>query len=85
MAHVKLHIPGPVEVSEKTFTAVSAAIKAGHLELQTQPLSLGQLILQIIRMLWMNVKGLLLRRGLLARESRRISRLDGSRISRFEE
>jgi len=58
-----------VNVSEKTFAAVSAAIKAGQLELQTSPLSLSQLILQVLRMLWMNLKGSLLRRGLLARKA----------------
>lgn len=58
-----------VEVSEKTFAAVSAAIKAGQLELQTEPLSLSQLILQVLRMLWMNLRGALLRRGLLARKA----------------
>ena len=58
-----------VNVSEKTFAAVSAAIKAGQLELQTSPLSLSQLILQVLRMLWMNLKGSLLRRGLLPRKA----------------
>ena len=58
-----------VNVSEKSFGAVSAAIKAGQLELQTNPLSLGQLSLQVGQMLWMNLKGSLLRRGLLARKA----------------
>ena len=58
-----------VRVNEKTFAAVSAAIKAGQLELQTNPLSLSQLFLQVLRMLWMNLKGSLLRRRLLARKS----------------
>ena len=58
-----------VEVSEKSFAAVSAAIKAGQLELQTKPLSLRQLIFQVVQMLWMNLKGSLLRARLLARKS----------------
>jgi predicted metal-dependent phosphoesterase TrpH len=58
-----------VEVGEKTFAAVSAAIKAGQLELQTNPLSLRQLIFQVLQMLWMNLKGSLLRAGLLARKA----------------
>jgi len=58
-----------VNVSERTFAAVSAAIKAGQLELQTNPLSLSQLSLQVLRMLWMNLKGSLLRRGLLPRKA----------------
>ena len=58
-----------VEVSEKSFAAVSAAIKAGQLELQTNPLSLRQLIFQVLQMLWMNLKGSLLRARLLARKS----------------
>ena len=58
-----------VNVSERTFAAVSAAIKAGQLELQTNPLSLSQLILQVLQMLWMNLKGSLLRRGLLPRKA----------------
>ena len=57
-----------VEVGEKTFAAVSAAIKGGQLELQTNPLSLRQLILQVLQMLWMNLKGSLLRAGLLVRK-----------------
>ena len=58
-----------VEVGEKTFAAVSAAIKAGQLELQTKPLSLSQLILQVQQMLWMNLKGSLRRRRWLARKA----------------
>jgi len=58
-----------VSVSEKTFAAVSTAIKAGQLELQTSPLSLSQLILQVLQMLWMNLKSFLRRRGLLARNA----------------
>jgi len=58
-----------VNVSERTFAAVSAAIKAGQLELQTNPLRLSQLILQVLQMFWMNLKGSLLRRGLLARKA----------------
>ncbi|MSO21968.1 MAG: hypothetical protein EXQ58_01675 [Acidobacteria bacterium] len=58
-----------VGVNEKTFAAVSAAIKADQLELQTNPLSLSQMFLQVLRMLWMNLKGSLLRRRLLARKS----------------
>ena len=57
-----------VKVNEKTFAALSAAIKAGHLELHTNPLTLIELILQVLRMLWMNLKGALLR-GLLARRA----------------
>lgn len=57
-----------VEVGEKTFAAVSAAIKGGQLELQTNPLSLRQLTFQVLQMLWMNLKGSLLRAGLLARK-----------------
>ena len=57
-----------VKVSEKTFAAVSAAIKAGQLELHTNPLTLIELVLQVLRMLWMNLKGGLLR-GLLSRRA----------------
>lgn len=46
-----------VQVSERSFAAVSAAIKAGRLELHTKPLSLGQLSLQVAQMLWMKFKG----------------------------
>jgi predicted metal-dependent phosphoesterase TrpH len=57
-----------VKVTEKTFAAVSAAIKAGQLELHTKPLTLVELIFQVLRMLWMNLKGALLR-GLFARRA----------------
>jgi predicted metal-dependent phosphoesterase TrpH len=59
-----------VRVHERTFAAVAAAIKAGQLELETRPLSLRQLSLQVFQMLWMNLKGSLLRGGLLRRKSR---------------
>ena len=58
-----------LNVSERTFDAVSAAIKAGQLEVQTNPLSPSQLSLQALQMLWMNLKGSLLRRGLLERKA----------------
>lgn len=57
-----------VRVSEKTFAAVSAAIKAGQLELETRPLTLRQLGLQVLQMLWMILKGSLSRSGLLTRK-----------------
>lgn len=58
-----------VRVGERTFAAVSAAIKAGQLELETRPLSLCQLSLQVLQMLWMILKGSLLRGGLLTRKA----------------
>ena len=58
-----------VEVAEKTFAAVAAAIRGGQLELQTNPLSLKQLIFQVLQMLWMSLKGSLRRAGLLARKA----------------
>jgi predicted metal-dependent phosphoesterase TrpH len=51
-----------VSVNERTFAAISAAIKAGQLELQTKPLTLSQLSLQVLHMLWMNLKGALRQR-----------------------
>jgi predicted metal-dependent phosphoesterase TrpH len=57
-----------VSIPERTFPAVSAAIKAGQLELETSPLSLGQLSLYALQMLWMILKASLLRRGLLTRK-----------------
>ena len=58
-----------VRVGERTFAAVSAAIKAGQLELETSPLTLSQLSLQVLQMLWMILKGSLLRSGLLTRKT----------------
>jgi len=58
-----------VNVSERSFSAVSAAIKSGHLELQTSPLSLNQLGFQVFQMFWMSVKSSLRRKGFLARPS----------------
>jgi len=58
-----------VSVDERTFSAVSAAIKAGRLELETSPLTLSQLSLQVLQMLWMNLKGSLLRGGMLTRKT----------------
>ena len=57
-----------VTVSEITFEAVSAAIKAGQLELETRPLSVRQLILQVLQMLLMILKGSLIFRGLFVRK-----------------
>ena len=56
-----------VSVCEKSFIAVSAAIKAGNLELQTNPLTVSQLGFQVLQMLCMNVKSSLRRKGFLAR------------------
>ncbi|HEU0008026.1 MAG TPA: PHP-associated domain-containing protein [Terriglobia bacterium] len=58
-----------VNVSERTFAAVSAEIKAGQLELQTNPLSLSQLSLQVLQMLGMNLKGSLLWRRVVVRKA----------------
>ena len=58
-----------VSVAERTFSAVSAAIKAGELELETSPLSIRQLSLQVLQMLWMTLKGSLLRGGLPRRKA----------------
>jgi predicted metal-dependent phosphoesterase TrpH len=58
-----------VTVSEKTFDALSVAIKAGQLELQTKPLSVRQLILQGFQMLLMSLKGSPILRGLFARKA----------------
>jgi len=58
-----------VAVGEKTFAAVSAAIKCGQLELQTNPLSLRELIFQVFQMFWMNLKGPLLRQRSPARRA----------------
>jgi predicted metal-dependent phosphoesterase TrpH len=58
-----------VTVSERTFAAVSAAIKTGQLELHTNPLRLSELILQVLRMLWMNLKSSLVRRRSVARKA----------------
>jgi len=58
-----------VRVGEKTFAAVSAAIKAGQLELETRPLSLRQLSFQVLQMLWMILKGSLLRGGFSTRKA----------------
>jgi predicted metal-dependent phosphoesterase TrpH len=58
-----------VRVGEKTFAAVSAAIKAGQLELETRPLSPRQLSFQVLQMLWMILKGSLLRGGWLTRRA----------------
>jgi predicted metal-dependent phosphoesterase TrpH len=56
-----------VMVREKSFIAVSAAIKAGNLELKTNPLTMRQLAFQVLQMLCMNVKSFLRRKGFLAR------------------
>jgi predicted metal-dependent phosphoesterase TrpH len=58
-----------VSVAERSFAAVSAAIKSGQLELETSPLTLSQLTLQVLRMLWMIAKGSLLRGGLQTRKA----------------
>jgi predicted metal-dependent phosphoesterase TrpH len=58
-----------VSVAERSFAAVSAAIKSGQLELETSPLTLSQLTLQVLRMLWMTLKGSLLRGGLQTRKA----------------
>ncbi|MCI0625189.1 MAG: PHP domain-containing protein [Acidobacteria bacterium] len=58
-----------VSVGARSFAAVSAAIKAGQMELHTKPLSLGQLAFQVLQMFWMNLRSSLRRRGLLVRPS----------------
>jgi predicted metal-dependent phosphoesterase TrpH len=58
-----------VSVAERSFAAVSAAIKSGQLELETSPLTLSQLTLQVLQMLWMIAKGSLLRGGLQTRKA----------------
>jgi predicted metal-dependent phosphoesterase TrpH len=54
-------------VHEKTFSAVSLAIKSGPVGLQTRPLSWQELITQLLKMKWMALKSHLCRLGLLER------------------
>jgi predicted metal-dependent phosphoesterase TrpH len=54
-----------VTVPERSFAAVSAAIKSGKVELHTKPLPWLELSSQILKMNWMSTKSFLRRRGLL--------------------
>jgi predicted metal-dependent phosphoesterase TrpH len=56
-----------VTVAERSFAAVSAAVKAGQLELETRPLSTTELLGQVLAMGWMTTKSRLWRRGLIMR------------------
>src|SRR5262249_20094410 len=56
-----------VRVREKSFLAVSAAIKAGNLELQTNPLTIRQLGVQVLQLRCTNVRRSLRAKGFLAR------------------
>ena len=60
-----------VSATERSFAAIAAAIKAGHLELRTNPLTVSQLGFQVLQMLWMNAKSSLRRKGLLTRPALR--------------
>jgi predicted metal-dependent phosphoesterase TrpH len=58
-----------VTVPERSFAAVSAAIKRGNMELHTKPLPWLELSSQILKMKWMSTKSFLRRRGLLTQRA----------------
>lgn len=55
-----------VTVHERSFAAVSAAIKSGQVELHTRPLSWTELGSQLMQMAWIDLKSRLRRWGLLS-------------------
>jgi predicted metal-dependent phosphoesterase TrpH len=56
-----------VTVPEKTFSAISAAIKSGQMEIETKPLEWNELAELLMKMKWMEIKSRLRRWGVLTR------------------
>jgi predicted metal-dependent phosphoesterase TrpH len=64
-----------VAVTERSFAAISAAIKAGQVKLQTAPLTTREFASQIFQMKWLEGKSRLARMGLLRRQTTVFERL----------
>jgi predicted metal-dependent phosphoesterase TrpH len=64
-----------VTVTERSFAAISTAIKAGRMELHTTPLTTREFASQIFQMKWLEGKSRLARMGLLRRQTTVLERL----------
>lgn len=56
-----------IKVRERSLRAVSKAVKAGHVTLETRPLTTPELVSQVLEMGWMTAKSHLWRWGLIPR------------------